>query len=100
MTNVIHFAGSPGQIAYEAWCYEFQDAPYDGWFELTGSTQEAWEEIAEACRTQSVSLPPNGFEVSIRTLNGTTSFAWAGAASEGMKDDLIARLVKAMAGEI
>ena len=100
MTNVIHFAGSPGQIAYESWCYEFQDAPYDGWYELTGSTQEAWEEIAEACHSQSVILPPNGFEVSIRTPSGTISFAWAGVATEKLKDELIERLVKAMAGEV
>lgn len=98
MTRSIHFAGSPGQIAYEAWTYEFQDAPYDGWFELTGPTQEAWEEIAEACRTQSVVLPEDGFEVSFRTPNGTTTFAWAGAAGKEMKSELIDRLFSAMSG--
>jgi len=98
MSNVIHFAGTPGQIAYEAWSYEFQDAPYDSWYELSGTAQEAWEEIAEATRTQSVILPKDGFEVSFRTPNGTTTFAWSGAADTALKDALIERLWIAMSG--
>ena len=98
MTNVIHFAGTPGQIAYEAWCYEFQDSPYESWNELSCTAQEGWEEVAEASRTQSVVLPKDGFEVSFRTPNGTTTFAWAGAASLEMKDELVARLFSTMSG--
>lgn len=98
MENVIHFAGTPGQIAYEAWSYEFQDAPYDGWYELSGTAKEAWEEIAEATRTQSVILPKDGFEVSFRTPNGTTSFAWSGTADVKLKETLIELLLSAMSG--
>lgn len=99
MERAIHIGGSPGQIAYEAWSYEFQDMPYDVWDELSPSTQEAWEEIAEACRTQVIVLPEDGFEISFRTRNGMTSFAWTGAASAGMKDEMISRLFSAMIGE-
>lgn len=60
MVDAVHFAATPGKIAYEAWSYEFQDAPFDSWHELSGTTQEAWEEIAEASRTQAVIIFMSG----------------------------------------
>lgn len=98
MTRSIHFAGTPGQIAYEAYCYEFMDSPYESWNELSCTAQEGWEEVAEASRTQCVVLPEDGFEVSFRTPNGTTTFAWAGAAGKEMKGEIIDRLFSAMSG--
>ena len=98
MVDAVHFAATPGQIAYEAWSYEFQDAPFDSWHELSGTTQEAWEEIAEASRTQAVILPENGFEISFRTRSGTTTFAWCGAADASFKDEMISRLFSFMSG--
>jgi hypothetical protein len=45
-----------------------------------------------------VILPKDGFEVSFRTPNSTTTFAWSGAADSALKDALIERLWIAMSG--
>lgn len=75
----IVFTGSPGQSAYAAWCDEFGHNE-DPWCDLSQTSQDAWEEIAERATTDTVMLPRNGYEVSIRTHSGTAHFAWTGSA--------------------
>ena len=94
----IVFGPSPGQAAYAAWCDEFGPKE-DPWHELTVTTQEAWDEIAERVATDTVILPVNGFEVTVRTRNGTLTFAWVGQADHQMHSMMMTAISRAATGE-
>lgn len=99
MENAIKFNGSPGQVAYEAWCYEFCDGVIDDpWFELNSHTQASWEDIAEAAQNNVVELPDNGFELIIRTNRMTLHYAWVGSMDSHMRTETLASVLAAMAG--
>lgn len=94
----IVFTGSPGRAAYAAWCDEFGHNE-DPWCDLSQTSQDAWEEIAERTTTDTVMLPRNGYEVSIRSSKGTVHFAWTGNAGAEMTDAMIYAVERAAKGD-
>ncbi len=99
MEKAIKFNGSPGQVAYEAWCYEFCDGVIeDPWLELNSHTQASWEDIAEAAQNNVVELPQNGYELIVRTNGMTLHYAWVGSIHDQMKIEVLASVYAAMAG--
>ncbi len=93
----IIITGSPGQAAYAAWCDEFGHNE-EPWNELSQTSQDAWDEIAERVITDTVILPRNGFDVSIRTSTGTVGFAWTGDASEEMTKAMLYAITRVAQG--
>jgi hypothetical protein len=94
----IVFTGSPGQSAYAAWCDEFGHNE-DPWCDLSQTSQDAWEEIAERTATDTVMLPRNGYEVSVRTHSGSVHFAWTGNADAEMTDAMLCAIKRAAQGD-
>ena len=93
----VHIAGSPGQAAYAAWRDEFGHTE-DPWHELSRTSQDAWDEIAERVTTDTVVLPPDGFEVTVRASTGTLGFAWSGKAGEAMTKAMLYAVALAAQG--
>lgn len=89
---------SRGEAAYAAWCDEFGHKE-DPWRELTATTQDAWEEIAERVATDTLILPVDGVEVTVRTRNHTLTFAWSGAADHQMHSMMMTAVSRAATGK-
>lgn len=99
MGEPIFINANIGKLAYDTWVSEFCDYPWDEWDDLTDFTKESWDLVAEAVIENRVVLPDNAFEVTFRTKNGATTFAWCDAASGQMKDEIIARMFSIMSGD-
>jgi hypothetical protein len=94
------FAESAGQVAYERWCEETESILPDPWRELTADHQAVWNAVAEAVHTETVKLPPKGYEITIRDGSGVRlSFAWGREPGE-MADMIRAAIERAIAGDV
>lgn len=97
---------SPGHAVYKAFNdlfgHELTGDPSMefgcSWFDLSEDAHERWEELAERAYTDVLVLPKNGYELSIRTAQGRTSFVWVGACGGSMIDLLREAVNRAVDG--
>lgn len=97
--------GSPGYAVYKAFNDLFghelsTDPSFEtgSWFGLSEDARERWEELAERAYSDVLVLPKNGYELSIRTAQGRTSFVWVGACGGSMIDLLREAVNRAVDG--
>jgi hypothetical protein len=99
--------GSPGYAVYKAFNDLFghelsTDPSFEtgSWFGLSEDARERWEEIAERAYTDALVLPRNGYELSIRTVQGRVAFVWVGACSGDMAASLREAVDRAVQGGV